>query len=135
IFKLAGLMCTPLLEQDGPGILPQEQRGECLFKGTAEEHVRTDIFLSPPIQVAVLIAAWAGEIATDLGVAVRHQATSEALDFPTEADDSSSHWLAGAKPSRFNRDLPFRVVWVILTTPRSPNSAFSSISSLPSKSG
>ena len=82
------------------------------------------------------VATWAGEVLAELGVAVDHHATSEP-EFFTEAEeqDSSSHWLAGAKPSKLSREVPLTVVWLILTTPRSPDRAFSSTSSVESKSG
>jgi hypothetical protein len=47
----------------------------------------------------------------------------EALD--VGAEDSSSHWLAGAKPSRLISEMPLITLWVILTTPRSPGKDFS----------
>ena len=82
------------------------------------------------------VATGAGEVVAELGVAVAHQATSEPEFFTeTEEQDSSSHWLAGAKPSKLSREVPLTVVWLILTTPRRPERAFSSTSSLESSSG
>jgi hypothetical protein len=136
IFNWAVLMGTPLLEEDGCGVLVQKKCSQRLFEYTAEEHAGAGILLLPAIEIPVAVATWTGEIVTDLGVAVGHQAISEPVGLPAEeAVDSSSHWLAGAKPSKFSKDLPFRVVWLILTTPRRPNRAFSSISSRPISSG
>jgi hypothetical protein len=66
------------------------------------------------------VAARAIEVLADLAKAVRHQATSGLAFFGEAANDSSSHWLAGAKPSKLIREVPFTVVWLIFTTPRSP---------------
>ena len=58
-----------------------------------------------------------------------HRVTSAVLEreaLETGAADSSSHWLAGAKPSRLIGEMPLITVWLILTTPRNPGSAFSS---------
>src|SRR6476646_3666465 len=125
---------APFLEQDGSRVLPQEEGTQCFLERAPKEHRSASILLSPPFEIAVAITTWAGQIPTNLRVAINHQATP-VVGLETEADDSSSHWLAGANPSKFSHDLPFRVVWLTFTTPRSPNRAFSSISSRPSRSG
>src|SRR6185369_10903085 len=127
------LECAPFLEQDGSSVLPQEEGTQCFLERAPKEHRSASILLSPPFEIAVAITTWAGQILTNLRVAINHQATP-AVGLETEAD-SSSHWLAGANPSKFSHDLPFRVTWLTFTTPRSPNRAFSSISSRPSRSG
>ena len=63
------------------------------------------------------ITARAGQVLGDLGVAVIHR---DALSFrgplPLPAGgmgiamDSSSHWLAGAKPSKFTSEMPLITV-------------------------
>jgi hypothetical protein len=75
------------------------------------------------------VAASATEVLADLGKAVRHQATSGLAFFGEDANESSSHWLAGGKPSKLSREAALTVVWLIFTTPRSPARAFSSTSS------
>jgi hypothetical protein len=57
--------------------------------------------------------------------------SSEVEGDPEEvgAGGSSSHWLAGAKPSRLVSEMPLTTVWLILTTPRRDRKAFSSICS------
>src|SRR5580704_11892636 len=77
------------------------------------------------------VTPWAGQILADLGVAVGHRVTSRWAAVADEAPDNSSHWLAGAKPSRLSREVPFRTTWLILTTPRRPIRFLSSISSRP----
>ena len=136
VLERAVLMGSPFAEEDGRGILAPEVGGQGLLEGPAKEHGRAGVFLLPAVEVAVAVAPRAGEVLADLGVAVGHQATSE-LVFFTEAagQDSSSHWLAGAKPSKLSREVPLTVVWLILTTPRRPERAFSSTSSLESRSG
>src|SRR5271157_752484 len=78
----------------------------------------------------------------DLGVAVGdHNALCFRGPFPLLAGGmgmavaSSSHWLAGAKPSRFTSEMPLTTVWLILTTPTRPRRARSSTSSWLNSSG
>ena len=76
------------------------------------------------------VAPRAAQVLADLGVAVCHRDASsvlerEALEIGTA--DNSSHWLAGAKPSRLMSEMPLITVWLILTTPRSPGRACVSV--------
>src|SRR5512133_1089151 len=100
---------APFLEQDHSWVVPQEEGAQCFLERAPKEHRSASILLSPPFEIAVAIATGAGQILTNLRVAINHQATP-VVGLETEADDSSSHWLAGANPSKFSHDLPFRVV-------------------------
>src|ERR1035438_6006216 len=140
--QLQVLTRRPLLEEDGRGILATEQGRHRLFEAAAEEHGGPDVFLLPAIQIAMPVAARAGQVLGDLGVAVIHH---DALSFPvplplpaggTRTDvASSSHWLAGAKPSKFTSEMPLITVWLIFTTPTRPRRARSSTSSWLNSSG
>src|ERR1039458_4592150 len=115
-----------------------KKSGNGLFKGSAEKHGGACVFLLPTIKVAVSVTARAAKVLADLGVAVRHQDASAELEreaLGAGDADSSSHWLAGAKPSRLISEIPLITVWLILTTPRSPGRAFSSTCSWVSSSG
>src|SRR5689334_20077279 len=125
---------APFLEQDRSRVLPQEEGTQCFLERAAKQHCRANVLLPPSSEIAAAITTVAGQMMINLRVAINHQATP-AIGLETEADDSSSHWLAGANPSKFSQDLPFRVVWLTFTTPRSSSTAFSSISSRPSRSG
>ncbi len=127
---------TPLLKEHSGRIFPAEERGDGLFKGAAEKHGRAGIFFLPGVKVAVPVAARAAQILADLGIGVGHQDAFTVLEtFEAGVEDSFSHWLAGANPSKFTRDTPLIVVWLILTMPRSPGKAFSSICSCAKRSG
>ena len=115
------------------GIVPLKESGQGLLKGSAEQHSCAGVFFPPTVEVAMPVAAWATEVLADLGIAVGHRATSVLLN--EEGEDSSFHWLAGANPSKLSREVPLTVLWLIFTTPRSPDRAFSSTSSRPSNSG
>src|SRR5208337_4777754 len=110
-------------------VFPAKKGGDGLFERSAKEHGGARVFLLPTIKVAVPVTARAAKVLADLGVGVDHRDASavlerEALEIGTA--DSSSHWLAGAKPSRLMREMPLITVWLILTIPRSPGKAFSS---------
>src|SRR6185369_6573616 len=92
---------APFLEQDGSRVLPQEEGTQCFLERAAKQHCRANVLLSPSFQIAVTIATRAAQILTNLRIAIDHQATP-ALGLETGADDSSSHWLAGANPSKFS---------------------------------
>ena len=128
-------MGGPFAKQHRSGVVSAEVGGQSLLKGATEQHRRPGVFLFPAVQVAIPVAARAAEVLADLGVAVDHQATSDPVFFKHEVEDSSAHWLARANPSKLSSELPLTVVWLIFTTPRSPERAFSSTSSRPSKSG
>src|SRR6266852_7274442 len=128
------LASLPFAKQDGRCIFVEEVGSQGPLEGSPEEHGGPGVFLLPAVEVAITIATGAGQVMADLGVAVGHGATSEPRSSKGEEADSSSHWLAGAKPSRLSGEVPFTTVWLILTTPRSPTKALSSISSRPSSS-
>src|ERR1039458_9056885 len=140
--QLQVLTWRPLLKQDSRRIFVAEQSRHRLFEAAAEKHGGAGVFFLPAIEIAVAITARAGQVLGDLGVAVVHR---DALSFPeplpllaggtrTEVA-SSSHWLAGAKPSRFISEIPLTTVWLILTTPTKPRRARSSTSSWLNSSG
>src|SRR3984885_2505457 len=101
------LATGPFSKEDGCSVLAQEVRGQSLFEGASEKHGCTSVFLLPAIEVTMTIATWTGQVLTDLGVAVGHQATSGWAEPAGNARASSSHWLAGAKPSKFSNAAPF----------------------------
>src|SRR5439155_25931941 len=112
------LASRPLAEQDGRRVFAEEVGSQSPFERSAEEHGGSRILLLPAIEIAMAIAARAGQVLADLGLPLEHQATSEPPTSAGNAADSSSHWLAGAKPSRLSREVPFMTLWLILTTPR-----------------
>src|ERR1019366_6221735 len=140
--QLQVLTRCPLLKQNGRWIFATEQSRHRLFEAAAEEHGGANILLLPAIEVAMAVTARAGQVLGDLGVAVVHH---DALSFPVPlplpaggmgiAVVSSSHWLAGAKPSKFTSEMPLITVWLILTTPTRPRRARSSTSSWLNSSG
>jgi hypothetical protein len=112
---------APLLEQHSRRVFTAKKGGDGLFECSAEEHGGARVFLLPSIKVAVSVTARAAKVLTDLGVGVGHRDASAVLEresLVAGADDSSSHWLAGAKPSRSMSEMPLITVWLILTTPR-----------------
>src|SRR4029077_9212355 len=96
-----------------------------LFEGSTEEHGGPGVLLPPAVEIAMLVASRAGKVLADLGVAIDHDATLELLSLTGGAAESSSHWLAGAKPSRLSREVPCMTVWLIFTKPPSPTRTFS----------
>src|SRR5208282_504956 len=123
------LASSPLLEQHRRRVFAAKKGGQGLFESSAEEHGRARVFLLPTIEVAMPVTSRAAEILADLGVGVGHRDASAVLEREardTGPADSSSHWLAGAKPSRLMSEMPLSTVWLIMTTPRSPGKAFSS---------
>src|SRR5215472_11318112 len=49
-----------------------KQRTQCKFEGAAEEHGCSCVFLLPTVEIAVAIPLRAGQVLTNLGVAVYH---------------------------------------------------------------
>src|SRR5208282_5071863 len=129
---------APLLEQHSRRVFMAKEGGDGLFERSAKEHGGARVFLLPTVEVAVPVTARTAKVLADLGVGVVHRETSAVLErkeLDTGAADSSSHWLAGAKPSRLMSEMPLITVWLILTTPRSPGKAFSSTCSWARSSG
>src|SRR5208282_3966194 len=96
-------------------------RGAYLFPGcrTNAPQVITASRRSP-IQFPTSRKWWIGEDANKIQ---GHRDTSAVLErgaLDNGTADNSSHWLAGAKPSRLMSEMPLTTVWLILTTPRSP---------------
>src|SRR5208282_4710945 len=84
-------------------VFPAKKGGDGLFEGSAEEHGGASVFFLPSVQVAVPVTSRAAQVLADLGVGIGHRVASSVLEretLETGAADSSSHWLAGAKPSR-----------------------------------
>src|SRR5438045_5165057 len=87
------------------GILSLKVSSHGLLEGSAEQHGGPSVLLFPAIEVAMLVAARAGEILTNLGVAVGHDDTSDPdLSDPRRSlsvvMESSFQRVAGAKPSK-----------------------------------
>src|SRR5580704_15902801 len=120
------LALGPFGEQGSRGIFTTEVSAQGAFEGPAKQHGRTSVLLLPAIEVAMPIAARAGQVLADLGVAIGHQATCGSSRFSGE---SSFHRPAGAKPSSLGREMPFKTTLPILTTPFKPASWVSSTSS------
>src|ERR1019366_4262682 len=136
------LRCPPLLKQDCRRVFVTKQSRHSLLEAAAEEHGGAGVFFLPAVQIAMVITARAGQVLRNLGVAVIHgDALSFSVPFPLAAGRigiavaSSSHWLAGAKPSKFTSEIPLTTVWLILTTPTKPRRARSSHSSWLNSSG
>src|SRR2546427_8685767 len=96
----------PFAKQDSCRVVAKEISGQGLFEGAPEEHGGPGILLLPAVEVAMSVAARAGQVVADLGVAVSHRVASELFGLGAGSADSSSHWLARAKPSKFSRDVP-----------------------------
>ena len=60
----------PFTKEDVPGIFTAKVGAQSLFEGTPEKHRGTSVFLFPAIEIAMAIAPRAGQVLTDLGVAV-----------------------------------------------------------------
>src|ERR1019366_3580481 len=140
--QLQVLTRRPLLKQDCRWIFATEQSRHRLLEAAAEKHGGAGVFFLPAIEVAMAVTARAGQVLGDLGVAViHHDAFSFREPLPLPAGGtrtevaSSSHWLAGAKPSKFASEMPLTTVWLILTTPTKPRRARSSTSSWLNSSG
>src|ERR1019366_9524561 len=140
--QLQVLAWRPLLEQYCCWVFVTEQSRHRLFEAAAEKHGGPGVFFLPAVQIAMAITARAGQVLGNLGVAVIHRdARSFREPLPLLAGGTrtevanSSHWLAGAKPSRFTSEMPLTTVWLIFTTPTRPRRARSSTSSWLNSSG
>src|SRR5437660_166516 len=100
---------APLLEENSRRVFVAKKGSNGLFEGSAKQHRRTCVFLLPTVQITVPILARTTQVLADLGVGIVHRVASSLLERQppdTGADDSSSHWLAGAKPSKLIREMP-----------------------------
>src|SRR3989442_11901078 len=75
--QLLILIQCPLLKQGSRRVLPQKVGGQSPFKGAPEKHGCPAVLFLPAIQITMTVAARAGEVLADLGVAINHQATSD----------------------------------------------------------
>src|SRR4029077_8275694 len=121
-------MFAPCVEQNRTAVLSREEGGKSLLKTPAKEQSWPIVLFSPAIQIPMPIAPRAAQILSDLRVAVDHGWLL------VGAGANSSQSAAGANPSKLRKGWPFKRVWETRTMPCSPNKAFSSSSSRPSKS-
>src|SRR6202035_3144729 len=118
IVEIAVPACCPFPIERRGGILPVEVGRHTLLERPTKQHGCPGVFLSPPIEVPMLVAAWAGQILTDLGVAVGHEDTSDPRGSMSVKIESSSHRAAGAKPSKLRTAMPWMVTSLTFTTPQ-----------------
>src|SRR5581483_1255745 len=142
VAQLQVLTRCPLFKQNSCRILVTEQSGHRLLEAAPEQHGGPNISLLPAIHITVTVPPRAGQILRNLGVAVGHRATRTfSAAFPLDCGgtrsefDNSPHWLVGAKPFKFTSEMPFLIVWLIVTTPVRPRNACSSNSSWLNMSG
>src|SRR5206468_4323040 len=100
VFELLILIQLPFLKQRSRRILLQKEGGQSAFESTPEEHGCPGVFLLPTIEIAMTVAAWAGEILADLGIAIGHEAISDSGGSSAAVGESSFQRLKGANPSR-----------------------------------
>ena len=127
-------MGRPFPVEHRGGILPLEVGSHGLLERPAKQHGGPGVLLLPAVEVAMLVAARAGQILADLGVAVGHEDTSDPRGSLSVKTESSSHRAAGAKPSKLRTEMPCTVTSLTLTTPHRSIRALSSISFFPSSS-
>src|SRR5437899_11546460 len=106
VLELLILIELPLLKQDSRRVLAEEIGGQSAFKGAPEEHGCPGVFLFPAIQITMTVAARAGQILADLGVAINHQATSDPGASSAAVGESSFQRLSGATPSKLRTEMP-----------------------------
>src|SRR5207249_7982765 len=79
ILKLLIAVIGPLAEQCRCRVFPPEKCSQSTFKGSPKQHSSARILLPPAIQIPIAIAAWAGHVLADRGVAIdyvrQHRAT------------------------------------------------------------
>jgi hypothetical protein len=134
IMKISFSIRGPFPVEHGGGILPLEICAHGLFEGPAKHHCGPSVLLLPAVEVAMLVAARAGQVLADLGIAVGHEATSDPRGSLSAKTDSSSHRPAGAKPSKLRTAMPCTVTSLTFTIPQRSISALSSISFFASSS-
>src|ERR1700693_1024182 len=108
IVNAAVPVSCPFPEEHRGGILPLEVGCHSLLERPAKQHGCTGVFRFPTVEIPMLVAARAGQVLADLGVAVSHEDTSDprgsvSLSVKTE---SSSHRAAGAKPPKLRMEIP-----------------------------
>ena len=96
----------PFLKQHSRRVFAQKVGGQSAFKGAPEEHGCSGVFLLPAIEKAMSVAARAGQILADLGIAIDHEATSDSGGSSAAMGESSFQRLNGANPSRLRREMP-----------------------------
>src|SRR5205814_2684643 len=106
VLELLILIELPFLKQGSRCVLAQKNGGQSAFKSAPEEHGGPGVFLFPAIEIAMTVAARAGEVLADLGVAVDHEATSDSGGSSAAVGESSFQRLSGANPSRLRTEMP-----------------------------
>ena len=72
VVQALALASRPLGEQNCSRIFPAKIGAQSLFESAAEQHRRSCVLFLPAIEIAMAIPPRAGEVLTDLGVAVGH---------------------------------------------------------------
>src|SRR5439155_27179457 len=70
VLELLILIELPFLKQGSRCVLLEKEGGQSAFKGATKEHGCPGVFLLPAIEIAMTVAAWAGQVLAYLGVAV-----------------------------------------------------------------
>jgi len=96
----------PFLKQHSRRVFAQKVGGQSAFKGAPEEHGCPAVFLLPAIEIAMTVAARAGQVLADLGVAIDHEATSDSGGSSAAVGESSFQRLSGANPLRLRTEMP-----------------------------
>src|SRR2546426_8467650 len=104
--ELLILIELPFLKQGSRCVLLQEIGSQSPFKGASEEHGCPGVFLLPTIEITMTVAARAGEVLADLGIAIDHEATSDSGGSSAVVGESSFQRLNGANPSRLRTEMP-----------------------------
>ena len=65
---------APLLKQSCTAVLPAKIGRERFFEASAKGQSRPSLFLTPPIEIAIPVAAPATKVTCQLGIAIRHSA-------------------------------------------------------------
>src|SRR5439155_27165871 len=106
VFELLILIELPFLKQSSRRVLAQKEGGQSPFKGATEQHGGPSVFLLPAIEITMTVAARAGEVLADLGIAVDHEATSDSGGSSAAVGESSCQRVSGANPSRLRTEMP-----------------------------
>src|SRR5437899_11909397 len=101
---------VPLLKQHRSRVLVEEEGVQSPFKGASEKHGCPGVFLFPAIEITMTVAPRAGQVLTDLGIAVDHEATSDSGGSSAAVGESSFQRLRGANPPRLRREIPCTMV-------------------------
>src|SRR5437870_13087596 len=83
-----------------------KEGGKSTFKGAPEEQGCPYVFFLPAIEITMPVTARAGQVLSDLGIAINHEATSDSGGSSAAMGESSFQRLNGANPSRLRREMP-----------------------------